>query len=77
MHIQEWRQRQRERRQEVSGDFLRCRDPAIDYWFNEVAAERDCPEDCVDAFDEELAGLTILEHPHITGQGSIVASRLD
>ena len=59
MHTQEWRIRQREQRQEVSGDFLQCRDPAIDTWYNEAAAERDCTSDCPEVPNEELVGLTI------------------
>jgi hypothetical protein len=59
MHTQEWRQRQRERRQEAHGDYLTCRDPALDDWLLAAAAERDCPEDCPELADEELVGLTI------------------
>jgi hypothetical protein len=59
MHTQQWRARQREKRQEVTGDYLRCRDQAIDNWFLSVAAERDCASDCPTVDDEELVGLTI------------------
>jgi hypothetical protein len=59
MHTQEWRVRQREQRQEVSGDFLQCRDLAIDAWYNEIATERDCESDCPEIPNEELVGLTI------------------
>jgi hypothetical protein len=59
MHTQEWRQRQREQRQEMTGDYLQCRDPALDDWFTSIAAERDCASDCPEIPNEELAGLTI------------------
>jgi hypothetical protein len=59
MHTQEWRQRQRERREEMTGDYLTYRDQAIDEWLASVAAERDCASDCPEQPNEELVGLTI------------------
>lgn len=49
----------------------------IRHWLLETAADLDCPEDCYAMPDEDLIGLTVLEHPHITAAGTIVAVRLD
>lgn len=69
--------KQQLRRHEVNYNDMRVsRDVTIDEWFNEVAQERDCIEDCPALENEELLGLTILEHPHITSAGSIVGMRI-
>ena len=48
----------------------------IKHWLFDVSSERDCVSDSIELPDEELMGLTILDHPHITACGSIVESQL-
>ena len=60
MHTQQWRQRQRDRREEVDIlDRLDCRDPALDRFFMEEAPEYNVASDCPEQPNEELIGLTI------------------
>ena len=49
-----------------------CRDPAMVQYVRDWSNDTQCVSDQVEHWDEELAGLTILDHPHITGCGSIV-----
>ena len=49
-----------------------ARDDSMTLYLREWSIENEGDGDAFIMDDEELAGLTILDHPHITGSGSIV-----
>ena len=51
------------------------KEPELLRWAWDESRENDCPEDTRPSMEatEDLSGLTIIEHPHITAAGSIVA----